>query len=203
MNVTLRCDVLCCGGALRCCGAQSCSSFVGTSKGGIASHVISSILFFFECMFETKITAAEITKNGYTRSSNNHFRVHLKSSTRCAELMFRSTRYWLPLYPELVSSVQATGRRAHTRTRARVHTRPTLRIRISAARQIFRYFRTIMRRISPPGAFYVRTRRTCACGIQHPAHLSAQRRHICAAARNNERARDYIGSHLVSAVVQG
>ena len=123
--------MLCCGGALRCCGAQSCSSFVGTSKGGIASHVISSILFFFECMFETKITAAEITKNGYTRSSNNHFRVHLKSSTRCAELMFRSTRYWLPLYPELVSSVQATGRRAHTRTRARVHTRPTLMIRIS------------------------------------------------------------------------
>ena len=56
--------------------------------------------------------------------------------TRCAELMFRSTRYWLPLYPELVRSVQATRPRAHTRTRARVHTRPTLRIRISAARQI-------------------------------------------------------------------
>ena len=50
--------------------------------------------------------------------------------------MFRSTRYWLPLYPELVRSVQATRPRAHTRTRARVHTRPTLRIRISAARQI-------------------------------------------------------------------
>ena len=70
----------------------------------------------------------EITKNVYTRSSNNRFRVQLKSSTRtppgrpligrttvvpgsgneqsgctrCAELMFRSTRYWLPLYPELV-----------------------------------------------------------------------------------------------------
>ena len=45
-----------------------------------------------------------------------------------------------------------------------------------------------MRRISPPGAFYVRTRRTYACRIQHPAHLlvSAQRRHICAAARNND-----------------
>ena len=91
----------------------------------------------------------EITKNGYTRSSNNHFRVQRKSSTRtppgrpligrttvvpgsgskqsgctrCAELMFRSTRYWLPLYPELVRSVQATRRRAHTPTRARVHTR--------------------------------------------------------------------------------
>ena len=37
--------------------------------------------------------------------------------------MFRSTRYWLPLYPELVRSVQATRRRAHTPTRARVHTR--------------------------------------------------------------------------------
>ena len=116
----------------------------------------------------------EITKNGYTRSSNNHFRVQRKSSTRtppgrpligrttvvpgsgskqsgctrCAELMFRSTRYWLPLYPELVRSVQATRRRAHTPTRARVHTRisectrPTPRIRISAAREIFRYFRT-------------------------------------------------------------
>ena len=106
------------------------------------------------------IIETEITKNGYTRSSNNHFRVQLKSSTRtppgrpligrttvvhgsgseqggctrCAELMFRSTRYWLSLYPELVRSVQATRRRAHTRTRARVHTRPTLRIRISAAR---------------------------------------------------------------------
>ena len=87
------------------------------------------------------------------------------------------------LYPVLVRSVQATRRRAHTRTRQRVHTRPTLRIRISAARQIFRYFRTIMRRISPPGALYVRMRRTYACRIQHPAHLSAQRRHICAAAR--------------------
>ena len=91
----------------------------------------------------------EITKNGYTRSSNNHFRVQRKSSTRtppgrpligrtivvpgsgskqsgctrCAELMFRSTRYWLPLYPDLVRSVQATRRRAQTRTRARVHTR--------------------------------------------------------------------------------
>jgi len=91
----------------------------------------------------------EITKNGYTRSSNNHFRVQRKSSTRtppgrpligrttvvpgsgskqsgctrCAELMFRSTRYWLPLYPDLVRSVQATRRRAHTPTRARVHTR--------------------------------------------------------------------------------
>ena len=43
--------------------------------------------------------------------------------TRCAELMFRSTRCWLPLYPELVRSVQATRRRAHTLTRARVHTR--------------------------------------------------------------------------------
>ena len=117
---------------------------------------------------------SEITKNGYTRSSNNHFRVQRKSSTRtppgqpligrttvvpgsgskqsgctrCAELMFRSTRYWLPLYPELVRSVQATRRRAHTPTRARVHTRisectrPTPRIRISAAREIFRYFRT-------------------------------------------------------------
>ena len=68
--------------------------------------------------------------------------------TRCAELMFRSTRYWLPVYPELVRSVQATRRRAHTPTRARVHTRisectrPTPRIRISAAREIFRYFRT-------------------------------------------------------------
>ena len=120
-------------------------------------------------MFHTKscihhdtilILISEITKNGYNRSSNNHFRVQLKSSTRtppgrpligrttvvpgsgseqsgctrCAELMFRSTRYWLPLYPELVRSVQATRRRAHTRTRARVHsvhTRPTLRIRIS------------------------------------------------------------------------
>ena len=95
------------------------------------------------------ITFPEITKNGYTRSSNNHFRVQLKSSTRtppgrpligrttvvpgsgskqsgctrCAELMFRSTRYWLPLYPDLVRSVQATRRRAHTPTRARVHTR--------------------------------------------------------------------------------
>ena len=120
------------------------------------------------------IIYSEITKNGYTRSSNNHFRVQLKSSTRtppgrpligrttvvpgsgseqsgctrCAELMFRSTRYWLPLYPELVRSVQATRRRAHTRTRARVHTRRTLRIRISVARQIFRYFRT---RDQPPG----------------------------------------------------
>ena len=128
-------------------------------------------------MFHTKscihhdtilILISEITKNGYNRSSNNHFRVQLKSSTRtppgrpligrttvvpgsgseqsgctrCAELMFRSTRYWLPLYPELVRSVQATRRRAHTRTRARVHTRRTLRIRISVARQIFRYFRT-------------------------------------------------------------
>ena len=93
--------------------------------------------------------------------------------------MSRSTRHWLSLYPELVRSVQATRRRAHTRTRARVHTRPTLRIRISvhtrptlririsAARQIFRYCRTIMRRIPPPGAFYVRTRRTYACRIQH------------------------------------
>ena len=101
--------------------------------------------------------STEITKNGYTRSSNNHFRVQRKSSTRtppgrpligrttvvpgsgseqsgctrCVELMFRSTRYWLPLYPELVRSVQATRRRAHTRTRVRAHTRPTLRIRIS------------------------------------------------------------------------
>ena len=112
---------------------------------------------------------SEITKNGYTRSSNSHFRVQIKSSTRtppgrpligrttvvpgsgseqsgctrCAELMFRSTRYWLPLYPELVRSVQATRRRAHTHTSTsarttnpqdtdlRVHTRPTLRIRIS------------------------------------------------------------------------
>ena len=91
----------------------------------------------------------EMTKNGYTRSSNNHFRAQRKSSTttppgrpligrttvvpgsgskqsgctRCAELMFRSTRYWLPLYPDLVRSVQATRRRAHTPTRARVHTR--------------------------------------------------------------------------------
>ena len=95
------------------------------------------------------VVVSEITKNGYTRSSNNHFRVQRKSSTRtppgrplinrttivpgsgskqsgctrCAELMFRSTRYWLPLYPELVRSVQATRRRAHTPTRARVHTR--------------------------------------------------------------------------------
>ena len=53
-------------------------------------------------------------------------------------------------------------------TDLRVHTRPTLRIRISAARQIFRYFRTIMRRISPPGAFYVRTRRTYVC-MPYPA----------------------------------
>ena len=43
-----------------------------------------------------------------------------------------------------------------------------------------------MRRISPPGAFYVRTHRTYACRIQHPAQISAQRRHIFAAARNNE-----------------
>ena len=95
------------------------------------------------------VIKTETTKNGYTRSSNNHFRVQRKSSTRtppgrpligrttvvpgsggkqsgctrCAELMFRSTRYWLPLYPDLVRSVQATGRRAHTPTRARVHTR--------------------------------------------------------------------------------
>ena len=40
-----------------------------------------------------------------------------------------------------------------------------------------------MRLISPPGALYVRTRRTYACRIEHPAHLSAQRRHICAAAQ--------------------
>ena len=139
------------------------------------------------------IFPTEITKNGYTRSSNNHFRVKRKlrtrtppgrpligrttvvpgsgseqsGCTRCVKLMFRSTRYWLPLYPELVRSVQATRRRAHTQTRQRVHTRPTLRIRISAARQIFRYFRAIMRRISPPGALYVRTRRTYACRIQH------------------------------------
>ena len=99
----------------------------------------------------------EITKNGYTRSSDNHFRVQRKSSTRtppgrpligrttvvpgsgseqsgctrCAEVMSRSTRHWLSLYPELVRSVQATRRRAHTRKRARVHTRPTLGKRIS------------------------------------------------------------------------
>ena len=103
----------------------------------------------FLLSFRRTIFCTEITKNGYTRSSNNHFRVQRKSSTRtppgrpligrttvvpgsgskqsgctrCAELMFRSTRYWLTLYPELVRSVQATRRRAHTPTRARVHTR--------------------------------------------------------------------------------
>ena len=33
-----------------------------------------------------------------------------------------------------------------------------------------------MRRISPPGAFYVRTSRTYACRIQHPAQISAHLR---------------------------
>ena len=95
---------------------------------------------------EHGITTTEIPKNGYTRSSNNHYRVQLKSSTRtppgrpligrttvvpgpgseqsgctrCVELIFRSTRYWLALYPELVRSLQATRRRARTRARGRV-----------------------------------------------------------------------------------
>ena len=118
----------------------------------VISRVPGTALYFERSEFliaTSKKKKTEITKNGYTRSSNNHFRVQRKSSTRtppgrpligrttvvpgsgskqsgctrCAELMFRSTRYWLPLYPELVRSVQATRRRAHTPTRARVHTR--------------------------------------------------------------------------------
>ena len=130
------CVALVAAGCSGCCSYIKCRSFHSTR------------CFVASCSYIRK-TITEITKNGYTRSSNNHFRVQRNSSTRtppgrpligrttivpgsgskqsgctrCAELMFRSTRYWLPLYPDLVRSVQATRRRAHTPTRARVHTR--------------------------------------------------------------------------------
>ena len=67
----------------------------------------------------TPRTAPDWPNDCRTRFRKQTERVYPMRGTR----MFRSTRYWLPLYPELVRSVQATRRRAHTPTRARVHTR--------------------------------------------------------------------------------